>query len=166
MYRSTKNVVKQRVLIASNHQRFRYELSRLVQVLDPGIDVVGEATTSFDVLVRSGELRPDLVLLDLSLRPGNGLDLVTHIHRLSPVTAVVVISNEPGADYREAAIEAGALDYVNVLELATVLPAALEVVSERINSPEKGQTSAPVLLEVTPPLSPAPQGDAAEPRPP
>jgi DNA-binding NarL/FixJ family response regulator len=165
MYRSTKNVVKQRVLIASNHKRFRYELSRLVQVLDPGIEVVGEAATSFDALVCSGELRPDLVLLDLSLRPGNGLDLVTHIHRLSPVTAVVVISNQPDADYREAAIEAGALDYVNVLELTTMLPAALEAVNGRINSPENRQTTEPILLEVTPPLPPAP-GNAVRSRPP
>jgi two-component system response regulator NreC len=167
MYRSTRNVVNQRVLIASNHKRFGSGLSRLVQLLDPRIEVVGEAATSFDVLVCSGELRPDLVLLDLSLRPGNALDLVTHIHRLSPITAVVVISNEPDADYRQAAIDAGALDYVNVLELPTMLPAALERVSGRASSREKKQpTPERVRLEDTSPLPVSPPGNANEPRPP
>jgi YesN/AraC family two-component response regulator len=137
-----------------------------VQLLDSNIEVVGEAATSFDVLVCSGELRPDLVLLDLSLQPGYALDLVTHIQRLSPVTVVVVISNEPDADYRQAAIEAGALDYVNVLELTTMLPAVLELINERTNSHETKQTTTePVLLEDTqPPLTQT--GMANEPRPP
>ena len=160
-------MVTQRMLIASKHKRFRQGLARLVQLLDPGIEAVGEAATSFDVLVCSGELRPDLVLLDLSLRPGNALDLVTHIHRLSPVTAVVVISNEPDADYRQAAVEAGALDYVNVLELSMKLPAVLEQISERIDSHEKRRTTTePVLLEDTPPLPLTPPGNVDEPRPP
>lgn len=160
-------MVNQRVLIASKHQRFRYEISRLVQVVDASIDIVGEAATSFDVLVNSCELLPDLVLLDLSLRPGNGLDLVKHIHRVSPLTAVVMISIEPDADYREAAIEAGALDYVNVLDLTTMLPAALELVNGRINSTEKAHTvTGPSLTEFTQPLTTTQHGPAAEPRPP
>ena len=160
-------MIRQRVLIASKHQRFRHEISRLVQVVDPSIEIVGEAATSFDVLVSVGELRPDLVLLDLGLRPGNGLDLVKHIHRLSPATAVVMISNEPDADYQEAAIQAGALDYVNVLDLTTMLPAALALVNGHINSPETTRTTTrPALLDVTPPQSSTPQKIAAEPHPP
>jgi hypothetical protein len=78
-----------------------------------------------------------------------------------------MISNEPDADYREAATTAGALDYVNVLDLTTMLPAALALVNGRINSPEKTHTlTRPALLEVPPPPSPAPPEIAAEPRPP
>lgn len=135
MYRSTRDVVKQRIVIASNHKRFRLELSRLVQLLDPSVDVVGEGVTSFGTLVCSAELRPDLVLLDHSLRPGNALDLVAHIHRLSPDTQVMMISNEPDAGYRQAAIEVGALDYLDVLELTTTLPAALQLANRYAQSP-------------------------------
>lgn len=159
MYRSTRNVVKHQLLIASSHKRLRYDLSRLVQLLDPSVTVVGEAATSFDVLVRSVELRPDLVMLDLSLRPGNALDLVTHIHRLSPVTAVVVISIQPDAGYRQAAIEAGALDYVDMLELTTMLPATLD---RHAGHREQGQSRTPEQVEDTQPLPQPQSGTAGE----
>jgi DNA-binding NarL/FixJ family response regulator len=160
-------VVKQRTLIANNNKRFRHDLSCLVQLLDPRIEVVGEATTSFDVLVCTIELRPDVVLLDLGLRPGNGIELVTHIHRLSPLTAVVVIGNEPDSAYRQASIKAGAIDYVSVLELTTMLPAALELVNERANSHEKARTTTQAaLIEDTQPLPPMQSGIADKPRPP
>jgi two-component system response regulator NreC len=160
-------VVKQRALIASNHKRFTRELSRLVQMLDPRNEVVGEAASSFDVLVCCGELRPDLVLLDLSLRPGNALDLVSHIQRMSPLSAVVVISNEPGSDYRDAAIEAGAIDYVNALELPTMLPAVLQRATGRTSLREARQPALELVRpEEETPLPMTQPDNAHEPRPP
>lgn len=129
--------MKVQTLVASSHNKFRRDLTRFLQLLDSRIEVVGDATTAFDALVTSNELRPDLALLDLSLWPGNALDLVKHIQRLSPATAVVVISTEPSADYRQAAIDAGALDYVDVLELTTTLPAIVERVDRFVNCREQ-----------------------------
>lgn len=117
-------MTKLRTLIASNDRTFRYLLAGYMQLLDPCIDLVGEATTTAETLVALREQELDLVLLDLSLQPGNPLGLVARIRRLSS-TAVVVIGPQPAAEYREAAIAVGALDYVDVFELGTALPEAL-----------------------------------------
>ena len=143
--------MKVQTLIASSHNNFRRDLTRCLQLLDPRIAVVGEATTAFDALVSSNELRPDLALLDLSLWPGNGLDLVTYIHRLSPDTAVVVVSTESVADYRQAAIDVGALDYVDVLELTIMLPAILERVERFVSSREQWRSTSDEALAGSPP---------------
>lgn len=134
--------MKVQTLVASSHKKFRRDLTRCLQLLDHRIEVIGEATTAFDALVSSIELRPDLALLDLSLWPGNALDLVTHIHRLSPDTAVVVISTELAADYRQAAIDAGALDYIDVLDLTAILPTVLERVDRFVSGREPGRTTS------------------------
>lgn len=143
--------MKVQTLVASSHDKFRRDLTRCLQLLDPRIEVVGEASTAFDALVSSNELRPDLALLDLSLWPGNALDLVTHIRRFSPDTAVVVISTESAADYRQAAIDAGALDYVDVLELTTMLPATLERVDGFVRCREQWRSTLDEALADGPP---------------
>lgn len=126
-------MTKLRTLIASNDRTFRYLLAGYMQLLDPCIDLVGEATTTAETLGALRDQEFDLVLLDLSLQPGNPLGLVARIRRLSS-TAVVVIGPQPAAEYREAAIAVGALDYVDVFELSTALPVALGR-EPRLNGP-------------------------------
>jgi DNA-binding NarL/FixJ family response regulator len=144
-------VVKVQTLVASSHNKFRRDLTRCLQLLDPRIEVVCEAATGFDALVSSNELRPELALLDLNLWPGKALDLVSHIHRLSPDTAVVVIGTESDADYRQAAIDAGALDYVDVLELTTMLPSTLEKVDRFIRRREQWRSTSDLAFVDGPP---------------
>jgi len=141
-----------RTLVASSHGDFRCNLARLVQLLDPCIEVVGEAATAGDVLAAVGDLRPDLTLLDLGLWPGNTLQLVPHIRRQSSTALVVVIGNQSDLDYREAALAAGALDYVDVLDLTTALPAALARVPQLIACRDRiRQTTSSVELDETRP---------------
>jgi len=119
-------VAKLKTVVASKHERFKWDLARCVQLLDPCIEVVGAAATSAEVLASITQLGPDLVLLDLNLQPVNALQLIPYIRRRCSGTAVVVISNEPVTDYREAALRAGALGYVDVLELTATLPLILD----------------------------------------
>lgn len=121
---SATNVTKLRTLIASDDRTFRDLLAGYVRLLDPCIDLVGEATTTAEALLAIRDQQLDLILLDLSLQPGNALGLVARMWCLSSA-AIVLIGYQPEAGYRDAAIAAGALDYVNVFELSTALPAAL-----------------------------------------
>jgi hypothetical protein len=57
----------------------------------------------------------------------NTLELIERIHAQWPATAVVVVGNELASDYRHLALAAGALEYVDVLEITTQLPAALRL---------------------------------------
>ena len=58
------------------------------------------------------ELNPQLILLDIELPDGNGLDLMDDLWRVTPRPAVVVMTGH-GADYAERAIESGADDFLN-----------------------------------------------------
>ncbi|HEU4752150.1 MAG TPA: response regulator [Armatimonadota bacterium] len=149
-----------RALVVSQHRTFRRDLARYVESLQPEVAVVGEVVGAYQALDRVEVLQPELVLLDLALRPGSALELAGRIHCQSPATAVVVVGNEPAADYRDAALEAGALDYVDVLELASQLPAALRLV-ERLSAYREEREAAP-----EPAAEPQPQPGEATQRPP
>lgn len=112
-------------IVVSHHQRFRQDLAQLVELVDPCIEVIGEVANARETLGQIESLRPDLILLDLGLCRVNTLELIERIHAQWPATAVIVIGNELVTEYRQLALEAGAIEYVDVLEITTQLPAAL-----------------------------------------
>ena len=82
------------------------------QYLDgSGLDVTAVETlaSARETLV---ELNPQLILLDIELPDGNGLDLMDDLCRVTPRPAVVVMTGH-GADYAEQAIDSGADDFLN-----------------------------------------------------
>ncbi|HET7038082.1 MAG TPA: response regulator [Thermomicrobiaceae bacterium] len=145
-----------RALVVSQHKIFRHDLARYVQSLQPAVEVIDEVVGACQALDSVATLQPELVLLDLALRPGSALELAGRIRCQSPATAVVVVGNEPAADYRDLALEAGALDYVDVLELGAQLPAALRLV-ERLSTyraeREEAPPAEPEEAPQTPPLA-------------
>ena len=117
--------VSVRVLIVDHHVVFRYYLSLYLALLDPGCEVIAEANTAGEALLHIQALAPDVVVTAIHLPDVNGLGLTRRIRQAWPFLAVIVISNHPAADYRQAALDAGAVDYVDKLEVARMLPAAL-----------------------------------------
>jgi chemotaxis response regulator CheB len=122
-----ERVVKLGAIVVSRHQRFRQDLAQLVELVDPCIEVISEVSSAHETLLQIESLRPEVVLLDLGLCRVNTLELVGRIHAEWPSTAVVVVGNELANEYRQLALAAGALEYVDVLEIATQLPAALQL---------------------------------------
>ncbi len=118
--------MKLKALVVSHHKRFRRDLSQLVELVDCCIDVVGEGATAREALGQIDLHAPDVVLVDLALRNVSGLELTERIHARWPGIAIVVIGNEPSNDYRMVALDAGAVEYVDVLEVSTQLPEALQ----------------------------------------
>ena len=90
-----------------------------------------EAWSGARALELCGRERPELVLVDISLPDINGLDLTVKLRALSPAPAVIVISEDDGAEYAARARAAGAFAHLagNRLasELAPVLARALGV---------------------------------------
>lgn len=114
-----------RVLIADQHAIFRHDLAFYVALLDGGYEVVGETGSATGLLARIAALRPHVLLIDIELPDTGGLALTRRISREWPQVKVLIIGNNPAADYRQAALDAGALEYIDKLELAETLPAAL-----------------------------------------
>jgi CheY-like chemotaxis protein len=120
-------VVKLGAIVVSHHQRFRRDLAQFVELVDPCIEVIGEVSSVQETMSQIEALRPGLVLLDLGLCRVSALKLTERIHAQWPATAVVVFGNELAIDYRYLALEAGAIGYVDVLEITAQLPAALQL---------------------------------------
>jgi DNA-binding NarL/FixJ family response regulator len=101
-----------RVLIVDDHPVAREGLA--VQLVDqPDLEVCGEAEDVAGALALVETARPDVAVIDLSLRVGNGLDLVKRLRARVPAVRVLVWSMHQEADYAERALRAGALGYVH-----------------------------------------------------
>ncbi|WP_395694792.1 response regulator [Nocardioides sp.] len=99
------------VLLVDDHELIRNGLAAVLD-LEPDLDVVATAATVAEALAAFAELRPDVVVADLQLPDGTGLDVVRAVRRASDATGVVVLTMHSGDDQIFAAMEAGASGFV------------------------------------------------------
>jgi two-component system nitrate/nitrite response regulator NarL len=99
-----------RVLLADDHPLLRAGVAQ--SLAESGkFEVVGQAGTADDAVRLAGEIRPDIVLLDISM-PGHGLTAARRIHAEAPEIALVVLTVSEADDDILAALKAGARGYV------------------------------------------------------
>lgn len=113
-----------RVLLVDDHAIVRRGLSQLISG-EPGLTVCGEAGDVSGALGAIEDLRPDLVVLDLSLGEGNGLELVKNLRALEPGLPVLVLSMHPEDLYAELVLQAGARGYLGKHEAADAVICAI-----------------------------------------
>jgi len=96
-----------RILVVDDHEGFR---SWMVQALDliPDVEVAGEARSGDEACGIVLTLRPDVVLLDLSMPGMDAMDATRKIRRTNPNSQVVVLSAFDGPQIEQAALAAGA----------------------------------------------------------
>lgn len=96
-----------RILVVDDHEGFR---SSMVQALDliPDVEVAGEARSADEACDIVLTLKPDVVLLDLSMPGMDAMDATRRIRRTNPLSQVVVLSAFDGPQIEQAAIAAGA----------------------------------------------------------
>jgi DNA-binding NarL/FixJ family response regulator len=100
-----------RVLLVDDHPLFLDGVRAALGGAD-GLDVVGEAHDVASALAKVAELRPDVVLMDLNLPDGSGIDATRAVLRSSPETRVLVMTMADEDDAVVAAMRAGARGYV------------------------------------------------------
>lgn len=108
---------KKTILIIDDHPLFREGLKSLLENL-PDYEMIGEAGTGYDGLKKVKELRPDLVVMDISLPDQNGIELTRKIRDSYPEIHVTILSMYSKIDYITEAFKAGATGYL-VKESAT-----------------------------------------------
>jgi DNA-binding NarL/FixJ family response regulator len=101
-----------RVLIVDDNAVFRQVLKDLLgsNLQDISLEEAGSAE---EALQRTAEVPPDLILTDVRLHKGNGLELVREIKKLDRGVAVFIISDYDSPEYHEAALEAGADNFLS-----------------------------------------------------
>lgn len=111
-----------RVLICDDHTLVRAGLCRLLDSFD-GVEVVAEASSADEAVLRTQQTLPDIVLLDISMPGRSGFDALVELRRSYPETAVVIMSMHDDALHVREALLRGATGFV-VKEAA---PAELEI---------------------------------------
>jgi len=101
-----------RVLIVDDHELLRDGLRALLGS-DPGLEVCGEAADEAEGRAKVREFRPKIVIVDLTLQNGNGLDLIKWIKKYAPGTAAIALTMHEEKVYGERALRAGASGFVN-----------------------------------------------------
>jgi len=103
--------VSVRVLIVDDHAVVRSGL-RLLLEGEEDIEVVGEAGTAREAILEARSVDPDLVLMDVTMPDGSGLDAVPTLLHEHEGVKVLVLSMQDDPRYVRAAFEAGASGYV------------------------------------------------------
>jgi two-component system, NarL family, response regulator DevR len=100
-----------RILIADDHEVVRIGLASLLD-RQPGFDVVGEARSGDEAVKLAREARPDVVVMDIRMPHGSGIDACRTITTEQPGTPVIMLTSYADADALFDAIDAGASGYV------------------------------------------------------
>lgn len=79
---------------------------------EPDLEVAGEADDVAEALRQAEKLKPDLAIVDITLRSSSGLDLIKDLHIRSPQTAVLVLSMHDESLYAERVLKAGGRGYI------------------------------------------------------
>jgi DNA-binding NarL/FixJ family response regulator len=119
---------KKSILIIDDHPLFREGLKAIIE-RDSKFEVVGEAGTGREGLRMVKKLKPDLVLVDISLPDQSGIELTREIRSLLSDTRVMIISMHSKINYIAEAFQAGATGYVVKESASERLLHALEYVS-------------------------------------
>jgi DNA-binding NarL/FixJ family response regulator len=102
---------QRRVLIVDDHPIVRQGLRRMIEP-EPDLVVCGEVQTEKEARTAIRALAPDVVIVDISLAQGDGLELVRDVHAQQPELPMLVLSMHDELIYAERLLAAGASGYI------------------------------------------------------
>jgi two-component system, NarL family, invasion response regulator UvrY len=128
------------VLLVDDHAVVREGYRRLLE-RDDSLVVVGEAATAADAIRSDGELKPDVVVLDIALPGVSGIEILRRIIARRPDACVLMFSMYQDGIYASRAITAGARGYLSKASAPDLLVDAVRCVAEgrRYLSPDVEQ---------------------------
>lgn len=116
---------KHRILLVDDHAIVREGFAEIINA-HAELEVCGEAGTAPEAVEAVARLNPDLVVVDLTLQGGSGLDLIKNLKAVHPLLPMVVLSMHDETLYAERALRAGALGYVMKREDSSVVLEAIQ----------------------------------------
>jgi DNA-binding NarL/FixJ family response regulator len=126
------NRPKSKVFLVDDHPMVREHLTALLQQ-EPDLQVCGEAADGPSALALINRQKPDLVILDISLKHSHGLELLKDLKALRPSLPVLVLSMHDETLYADRALRAGALGYITKEEATSkVLQAVRKVLAGQV----------------------------------
>jgi DNA-binding NarL/FixJ family response regulator len=115
------------VLLVEDHPMFRERLASIISKRGD-MAVCGEADNAYDAIQLAENVRPDIAIVDISLRGSNGLDFLKDLKARAIDLPVLVLSMHDEAIYAERVLRAGARGYITKYEASSEVMAAIEQV--------------------------------------
>jgi DNA-binding NarL/FixJ family response regulator len=143
-----------RILIADDHGLIRTGLHALISSV-ANMEVVGEATDGQTALSLTEELKPDIVVMDISMSGLNGIEATRHLRETSPETRVIALTVHEDEGMLREMINAGAKGYVIKRAAETDLIHAIEAVMQGYIYVHPAMIS-PLLKNLSPDSKPGP----------
>lgn len=162
-----------RVVLVDDSAFIRQAVQRMLTPLE-GVEVIGTASSGSEGIALARTLRPDVIILDVNLPDGNGLEVLRTIMQVAP-TAVLMLSTltSDGADITMRALELGAVDFVDKASAGTAMDIHRlgPLIQEKVltvagaavqrGSPAPPLSPSPVAVPVPPPTGGRPREGAA-----
>ncbi len=148
-----------RILIIDDHTVLRSGLRMLLNAEEDML-VVGEASDIFQAVQEGEHLRPDVVLVDISMPGMSGLDGLQNLKRKMPESRYLILTMHNDEGYLRKALSAGASGYVLKQAANDELLSAIRVVSQ--GGTYLHPTHRTILFKKTPGLEPEPPGAERE----
>jgi two-component system, NarL family, response regulator DegU len=98
------------LMLVDDHRMLRQGLRRALE--DEGFEVVGEAADGYDAVLRAPELKPDVILMDVSMPNVGGVEATRRIVQNEPERRVLMLTMHADKDLIETSIKAGAVGYL------------------------------------------------------
>ncbi len=117
-----------RILLADDHDILRQGL-KLLLGLQQDMQIVGEARTGREALELTQNLKPDVVVMDISMADMDGLEACSHICRQEPATQVLILTMHESEEYFLKALQMGAAGYLVKKAAPSDLQAAVRTVA-------------------------------------
>ena len=118
-----------RILLADDHKVVRQGTRALLSAI-PEWEIVGEADNGRAAVSLTAELKPDIVILDISMPELNGLDATRQIKKKSPETEVLIFTGQETEELVHDVFDSGARSYIMKTDAADHLIDALKALSE------------------------------------
>jgi DNA-binding NarL/FixJ family response regulator len=118
---------KKTILIVDDHTLFREGLKAIIG-RNPAYEVVGEAGRGDLAVQMARSLKPDLMLVDISLPDQSGIEMTLQVRKSQPKTIVMMVTMHSKVDYIVNAFKAGATGYVTKDSASERLLQAIDVV--------------------------------------
>ena len=118
-----------RVLVVDDHAVFSDAIATILRA-EPEFEVVGTAGTARDAIKAAKELQPDVVLLDVHMPDGSGVEATAAIKQDRPQTQVVILTSDEEESVLRAAVHAGVTGYLSKHESSAQVIQAVRAASK------------------------------------
>lgn len=122
-----------RVFVVDDSALLREQVIGLLSELI-GIEIVGQAQYALEAFHAICELKPDVVILDIHLIGGSGMDVLRRIKRLEPAPIVIMLTNSSTPPYRRKCMRAGADFFLDKSSEFAKVRTTMQGLSDLINS--------------------------------